>query len=437
MVAVLASPRFLFRVEDAGTQDDSPYAPIDEHALASRLSYFLWSSMPDDELTELADRGELRANLQGQVTRLLKDPRSEALAENFAGQWLRSRDVEHFEIDPIDALGLDEEWDALREQFWKLRGERGRRRDRGQESSDDDTKEKTAEERQREDERERLRKEFRRFREIREMFSSDLRLAMRRETELYFEHVMREDRSVLELIDSNYTFLNEVLAKHYAIPGVSGRQMRRVELPADSPRGGVLTQGTLLVVTSNPTRTSPVKRGLYILDNLLGTPAPPPPANVPPLEAAGEGITDHEPTVRELQEQHRRDPLCNSCHARMDPLGLALENFNALGMWRDTEHDRPIDASGELLTGEQFDGIRDVKKIIMNERRLDFYRCITEKLLTYALGRGLEYYDEHTVDQIVDRLDREQGRFSALLMGVVQSAPFQKQRRAEGLATTP
>jgi hypothetical protein len=455
MVAVLASPRFIFRVEDVragshpeGTRQGAgrvssnspPHAPrsqlLDEYALASRLSYLLWSSMPDDELMELADRGELRASLSGQVKRMLKDPKSGALAENFAGQWLRSRDVEHFEIDAIDALGLDDEWDALREQFWKLRGERGRRRDRDRQADADDAKEKSPEERKRDEETERLRAEFRRFRDIREMFSGDLRQAMRRETEMYFEHIVREDRSVLELIDSNYAFLNEELAKHYGVSGVKGRQMRRVELPADSPRGGVLTQGTLLVVTSNPTRTSPVKRGLYILDNILGTPAPPPPANVPPLEAAGAAITDHQPTVRELQEQHRRDPLCSSCHARMDPLGLALENFNAMGMWRDTEHDRPIDASGELLTGEEFNGVRDVKKIIMNERGLDFYRCITEKLLTYALGRGLEYYDEHTVDQIADRLEQEKGKFSALLMGVIESAPFQKQRRAEELAAT-
>jgi hypothetical protein len=435
MVAVLASPRFLFRVEDAAdTADAAVYPAIDEHALASRLSYFLWSSMPDRELIELADRGELRANLGDQVQRMLKDPKSDSLADNFAGQWLRSRDVEHFAIDPIDALGLGEEWDKLREQFWKLRGERGRRRDRDRD--DENEKPKTAEEKQREEEVERLRKEFQRFRDLREMFGSELRQAMRRETEMYFKHVVREDRSVLELIASNYTFLNEELAKHYGIPGVMGREMRRVELPADSPRGGVLTQGTLLVVTSNPTRTSPVKRGLYVLDNILGTPAPPPPANVPPLEASGKAITGHQPTVRELQEQHRRDPLCSSCHERMDPLGLALENFNAMGMWRDSEHDRPIDASGTLLTGEEFKDIRDVKKVIMNQRRLDYYRCITEKLLTYALGRGLEYYDEHTVDQIVERLERDHGKFSTLLMGVVDSAPFQRQRRPEGLAGT-
>ncbi|MEX0612531.1 MAG: DUF1592 domain-containing protein, partial [Pirellulales bacterium] len=396
MVAVLTSPRFLFRVEDAeagskeqgagswkvgnierGAASQKSYSSLpaprtlllDEHALASRLSYLLWSTMPDDNLSELADRGELRANLHAQVELMLKDGQSKRLAENFAGQWLRSRDVEKFEVD--------------------LR------------------------------------------------FDHALADTMRRETEMYFEHIARDDRSVLELIDSDYTYLNELLASHYGVEGVTGRRMRRVELPAGNPRGGVLTQGTLLVVTSNPTRTSPVKRGLFILDNILGTPAPPPPESVPPLEAAASAISDHQPTVRELQEQHRRDPLCHSCHARMDPLGLALENFDLLGKWRETEHGRPIDASGTLLTGEEFNDIRQLKQILKNERRLDFYRCLTEKLLTYALGRGLDYYDEHTVDQIVEQLDHEQGKFSVLLSGIVESAPFQKQRRADIVAARP
>jgi hypothetical protein len=230
--------------------------------------------------------------------------------------------------------------------------------------------------------------------------------------------------------------LNETLAQHYGIDGVSGPEVRKVKLPEGSPRGGVLGQGTFLAVTSNPTRTSPVKRGLYILDNILGSPPPPPPPNIPTLEAAGDEIKGHAPTVRELQEAHRRDPLCHSCHARMDPLGLALENFNALGMWRDEENDRPIDASGELVTGESFSGIRELKSILKESHRLDFYRCLAEKMLIYALGRGLDYYDEHTVDQIVTRLDENDGRFSALVMGIVESAPFQKQRRAESVAGT-
>jgi hypothetical protein len=178
-----------------------------------------------------------------------------------------------------------------------------------------------------------------------------------------------------------------------------------------------------------------VKRGLYILDNILGVPAPPPPpANVPILEVARDAIKDHQPTIREAQEAHRREPLCQACHARMDPLGLALENFNAMGMWRESEHDLPIDPSGMLMTGEKFTGIRELKAIIKDKRRLDFYRCLSEKLLTYAVGRGLEYYDEHTVDDIVAKLDRGEGKFSALLMGVVESVPFQKQRRAKAMA---
>jgi hypothetical protein len=267
------------------------------------------------------------------------------------------------------------------------------------------------------------------------MFSPDLRRAMRDETLAYFDYIVRNNRTVLELIDSNYTFVNELLAKHYDIDGVKGDAMRRIELPTGSPRGGVLTQGTLLAVTSNPSRTSPVKRGLFILDNIFGSPPPPPPPpNVPILEVARDAITDHPATIRESQERHRHEALCQACHARMDPLGLALENFNAMGMFREKEHGQSIDASGELMTGEKFDGIRQLKSIIKEQHRVDFYRCLSEKLLTYALGRGLEYYDEHTVDQIVARLDRGQGKFSELLMAVVDSAPFQKQRRPKELA---
>jgi len=207
--------------------------------------------------------------------------------------------------------------------------------------------------------------------------------------------------------------------------------MRLVKLPADSPRGGLLTQGTMLVVTSNPTRTSPVKRGLFVLDKVLGTPAPPPPEAVPPLEASAEAITGHEPTLREALELHRSEPICAGCHARFDPLGLALENFNAIGQWRDSEHGRPIDTSGTLLTGESFENLRELKNVLKTEHRLDFFRCLTEKLLTYALGRGLEYYDEYTVDQIVHQLDQQDGRFSVLLGGIVDSAPFQRQRQRQ------
>ena len=204
--------------------------------------------------------------------------------------------------------------------------------------------------------------------------------------------------------------------------------MRRVRLPAGSPRGGLLTMGSLLVVTSNPTRTSPVKRGQFILDNILGMPAPPPPANIPPLEDSEKGFTDRQPTFRQVLALHRDKPLCSSCHSRMDPLGLSLENFNALGMFREKERNQTIDASGTLLTGEEFHDASDLKRIIKNNHIEDFYRCLTEKMLTYALGRGMEYYDTEAVDRIVSQVKKEDGRFSALLMGIVQSVPFQERR---------
>jgi hypothetical protein len=383
MVAVLASPRFIFRVE--GTAPGAAgrrYPLVDEHALASRLSYFLWSTLPDEELAGLAGRGELRANLAAQVKRLLEDPRSASLARNFTGQWLQARDVEGISINARAVL-------------------------------------------RREESRARIE------------LDRDLRRAMREETELFFDSVVREDRSVLDLIDGGYTFLNERLAKHYGIPGVEGREMRRVDLPAGHVRGGLLTQGTVLVVTSNPTRTSPVKRGLFILESILGTPPPPPPADVPELEAAEKEFPDREPTLRELMEAHRSHALCRSCHSRMDPLGLALENFNALGLWRESERGQPIDTSGRLISGERFDGAKDLKRILRNERRLDFYRALTEKLLTYALGRGIERSDVDAVDRIVERLEREDGRFSALLMGVIESAPFQRLGNPPVRASTP
>lgn len=373
LVAVLASPRFLFRVEPPiGTSEG--IASIDDYALASRLSYFLWSTMPDDELFRLAELGVLRERLGPQVRRMLTDDRSRELIDNFIGQWLQVRDVEGIAINARAVL----------------RREGIRNRD--------------------------------------EIFDGELRRAMRRETELVFGHIVKDDRSLLELLDSDYTFLNEKLAKHYGIAGVDGKQMRLVNLDSDSPRGGVLTQGAVLAVTSNPTRTSPVKRGLFVLDNILGTPAPPPPAAVPELEAAEKEFKDREPTMREVMELHRQQPLCHACHSRMDPLGLALENFNAMGMWRDIERGQPIDTKGQLITGESIAGIRELKRVLTHERRRDFYRCVTEKLLTYALGRGLEYYDVETVDQIAERLEREQGRASALILGIVESSPFQKRR---------
>jgi hypothetical protein len=264
----------------------------------------------------------------------------------------------------------------------------------------------------------------------------DLRRFLRQETELLFSHVFREDRSVVDLINPGYTFLNERLAKHYAISNISGAEMRRVELPPDSPRGGILAQGSVLIVTSNPTRTSPVKRGLFILENVLGVPPPPPPADIPLLEESEKAFSGREPTLREVLAVHRENALCSSCHNRMDPLGLAFENFNAMGMWRDQELGEPVDATGQLITGEQFNGVKELKRLLAEKYSLSFYRTITEKMLTYALGRGLDYYDVQTVDQIVAQLEKAGGRPSALLMGVVESAPFQKTRTRGGQAAS-
>jgi hypothetical protein len=415
MVAVLASPRFLFRVEEGeANRPAKSHALVDEYALASRLAYFLWSTMPDDELFRLAERGELRKNLVAQVKRMLADSRSQELIENFTGQWLQVRDVEGIDINARAVLGRDngEEKDMQesRRRFQELQAKSSL----------------TPEE---ERERDRLiEQRRRRFSRPTIELDGPLRRAMRQETEMYFGHIVREDRSVLELLEGDYTFLNERLAKHYGIPDVKGTEMRRVSLPEDSPRGGLLTQGSMLVVTSNPTRTSPVKRGLFILDNILGAPTAPPPADVPLLEEAEKQFKDREPTLREVLDLHRSKPLCSSCHSRMDPLGLALENFNALGMWREKERGQSIDAAGKLITGETFENVGQLKRILKSEHGLDFYNCLTEKLLTYALGRGLEYYDVETVDRIVARLQQENGRFSALLMGIVESAPFQRRR---------
>lgn len=421
MVAVLASPRFLFRTEGVLPPEAPGRHPqVDEYALASRLSYFLWATMPDAELFALAARGELRKQLPAQVRRLLADRRSSQFVENFVGQWLLARDVEGISINERSVLardaGQDRDQEKTRARFAVLR---------------DIPPEQLTEEQKKE--LEEIRASFRRRRGPAVELTGELRRAMRRESELVFEHIVREDRSVLELIDSDYTFVNERLARHYGLPEVKGEELRKVPLPPGSPRGGVLTQGSVLVVTSNPTRTSPVKRGVFLLDHILGTPAPPPPADVPQLEESEKGFTDHEPTLRETLELHRSNSLCKSCHDRMDPLGLALENFNALGMWRETERKQPVAAGGQLITGEKFADVRELKRVLATDRRLDFYRCLTEKMLTFALGRGVEYYDTLAVDQIVARLQREDGRFSALLDGIIESAPFQRRRAASEL----
>jgi hypothetical protein len=418
IIPVLASPRFLFRVEEVdSTVANTGFPRVDEYSLATRLSYFLWSTTPDEELLGLADKKQLRANLDKQVRRMLEDQRSKSLVKNFVGQWLQARDVEGIDINARAVLARDDgeekELENIRQQFRQGQFRR--------QTKQNLTKEEQAEEEKR---REIRRKFFRPRLEL----DRDLRKAMREETELCFSHVVRQNRSVLELLESDYTYLNEKLAKHYGMTNVTGGDMRLVHLPEGSPRGGVLTEGTVLVVTSNPTRTSPVKRGLFILDNILGVPPPPPPPDIPVLEDSEKGFTNREPTLREVLAIHREKPLCSSCHSRMDPLGLSLENFNAMGMWREQERKQPIEPAGQLITGESFKDIRELKHILATKRRFDFYRCLAEKMLTYALGRGLEYYDVETVDQIVDRLDRENGRFSALLLGIVESAPFQKSR---------
>jgi hypothetical protein len=373
--------------------------------------------MPDDELFRLAARGELRKNLGAQVQRMLADSRSEAFIQNFTGQWLQTRDIDGIDINSRAVLARD----AGEQRDIEKR--RARFRELFAIPEDQRTPEQKAELQQ-------MLERRRRFRDPPVELDGDLRRALRDETEMSFAYVLRQDRSVLDLIDSDYTFLNEKLARHYGLTNleVTGSEMRRVTLPAGSPRGGVLTDGSVLVVTSNPDRTSPVKRGLFILDNILGTPAPPPPANVPALEVAEKDFKEHEPTLREALTLHREKPLCAGCHQRMDPIGLAFENFNALGMWRPTERKQPIDTSGKLVTGETFRDLAALKRLLATRHRLDFFRCLTDKFLTYAVGRGMEYYDTESLDKIVQRLEQENGRSSALLLGVIESAPFQKMR---------
>ncbi|MFO0907435.1 MAG: DUF1592 domain-containing protein [Isosphaeraceae bacterium] len=432
-VAVLSSPRFVFRVEQSepGT---GPFPLIDEYALAARLSYFLWSTMPDETLTKLAAEGALRKNLREQLDRMVRDRRSDMLVRNFTGQWLQSRDIENIAIDSRTVLarddGQEKELKREQEEFKEFLVEREKEAQKAKAEG------RTAPRfggfgSARQSGR------FRRlFTPPRVELDSQVRQAMKRETEMVFGEVVRENRSVLDLIDADYTYLNAKLAKFYDIPGVVGDYMHRVTLPKDSPRGGVLTQGTVLVVTSNPTRTSPVKRGLFILDNILGTPAPPAPPDVPQLEEAEKGFKDREPTLREVLEIHRAKPLCNACHSRMDPLGLAFENFNAMGLYRKTERGQALDTGGTLLTGESFDSVKALKRVILERHRGDFYRCLTEKLLTYAIGRGVEATDVEAVDRIVARLESEEGKFSALLAGVIDSAPFQRRREVSAAKPT-
>jgi len=425
LMVVLASPRFIFREEGIEPGSLDRYPLLDEYALAVRLSYFLWSSMPDDELFHLAEEHKLRANQAAQVKRMLADARSAEFFRQFVGQWLQTRDVDTVLINTSAVIAHDEPRDPEADQ----------RRSRFRELNRNSPESLSAKEK---DELKEVRAAFfRNFRRSREFeLTRDLRQAMRRETEMLFENIVRKDRSLVELLDSDYTFLNERLAKHYGIDGIKGDTMRQVALPLGSPRGGVLTQGTMLTVTSNPDRTSPVKRGLFILDNILGVPLPPPP-DIPPLENAGKKFSGRTPTLRESLALHRNMPSCASCHNRMDPLGLALENYNALGRWRDKENAQPLDASGRLVTGEAFNGIRELKRILVDQHRRDFYSCLSEKMLIYALGRGLDFRDVETVDRLVERIETESGRPSALILGIVESTPFQRHRRVPDEAGKP
>ncbi|MFT6619564.1 MAG: hypothetical protein ACJASX_002464 [Limisphaerales bacterium] len=378
VVAILASPRFLFRAEiQPEPNNPGRIVNVDEFSLASRLSYFLWNSLPDQRLSELAAKGELRVNLRTEIDRLLEDDRSRRFIRSFVGQWLQTRDVEAINIDARRVLRTRDSKHANR------------------------------------------------------IFNSNIRKALRIETETFFGHLVKENERVLDLLDADYTFIDRHLAGFYGFKDFKGLYGRhdRYQLPKDSRRGGILTQGSFLIVTSYPTRTSPVKRGLFILENILGTPAPPAPPNVPDLEeSTGRG---QEISMAKALEIHRSKPLCASCHDRFDPLGLALENYNALGLWRDTDRDEPIQTGGQLMTGERFTDAKNLGKVLATERKVDFYRCLTEKLLTYALGRGMEYYDTPTIDRIVERLERDGGKMRSLIYGVVASAPFQK-RRGDG-----
>ncbi|HEY6509898.1 MAG TPA: DUF1592 domain-containing protein, partial [Vicinamibacterales bacterium] len=357
---VLSDPEFVFRAErePAAVTAGSAYR-VSDLELASRLSFFLWSSIPDDELTTVAGQGRLKdpAVLDRQVRRMLDDPRAESLVSNFAGQWLYLRNLRN--VVP----SKDEFPD----------------------------------------------------------FDDNLRQALQRETELLIESVMRDDRSVVDLLTADYTFVNERLARHYGIPNVYGTQFRRVPVPNDARRG-LLGHGSILTVTSQPNRTSPVLRGKWILDNLLGTPPPPPPAVVPPLKENSE--RDRPLTMREQMEEHRANPACASCHTLMDPLGFALENFDGVGGWRASDARAPIDPSVELADGTRVDGPVALRRVLL-ERPEVFVGTMTEKMLTYALGRGLEYYDMPSVRAIVADAGRRGYRFSSLVGGIVGSVPFQ------------
>jgi hypothetical protein len=364
LTTVLVSPQFLFLVEPEETQEDRP---LTEYELASRLSYFLWSSMPDETLMLEASRGTLRENLRHQVVRMLEDPKSEALIENFTGQWLQLR--------KLPAVAPDKD--------------------------------------------------------LFPGFDNPLRASMREESEQFFAYILRNNRSVLELLDSDYTFVNEALASHYGIEGVRGDAFQRVTL-SDRQRGGVLTQASVLTVTSNPNRTSPVKRGQWILQQLLGTPPPPPPANVEPLDESQQATAAA--SLRERLEVHRANAECAGCHNQMDPLGFALENYDAIGRWRTKDGQFAIDPSGELsqFGHHKFEDAKSLKQVLTATARKKFCRCLIENLLTFALGRGLEVYDYCTVEDIRKQLSTDEYRIRNIIFGIVESKAFQHRGVAQG-----
>ncbi len=365
--AALVSPNFLYRIErDQAAQPGRSFVPVSQYELASRLSYFLWSSTPDAELLRVAGQGRLRQSgvLTAQVKRMLLDKKSFALVENFAGQWLQFKNIDV------------------------------------------------------------VRPDLERF----PVFDEGLRQAMRRETELFIDNIFRNDGNVLELLDANYTFLNERLARFYGIAGVSGPDFRRVDVSGTPRGGGILAQASVLTASSYSTRTSPVLRGKWILENLLNAPPPAPPADVPPLDATNVGQSG---TLRQQMEEHRKNPACASCHSRMDPLGFGLENFNAIGAWRTEEGKFPVDASGTLPDGRSFQTPAELKAILKADRE-PFVRCLTEKLLTYALGRGLERYDRPVVTEVAAKLPSRDYKFSQLVLEIVNSLPFQMRRASEG-----
>ena len=369
---ILVSPYFLFRVEQdpAGIAPDTPFR-ISDMELASRLSFFLWSSIPDEQLLAAASEGRLRdpAVLDGEVRRMLADPRADALVGNFAAQWLGTRNLS-FAVPNEDLFPE---------------------------------------------------------------FDENLRRAFQRETELFVGSILREDRSVFDLLTANHTYVNERLAGHYGIPGVQGNWFRRVTLGQDQDaRAGILGHGSVLTVTSLATRTSPVNRGKWILENLLGTPPPPPPPEVPALEEEDE--EGKALSMREAMEVHRRNPVCAACHVRMDQLGLSLENFDAIGAWRETaESGEVVDASGELPGGVLFDGPAGLRQVLLSSPG-QFVETVAEKLLMYATGRGLEYYDRPAVRTIAREAAADGNRLSALILGIVRSTPFQMRRAAGGPA---